>query len=123
MFRPATLFLVFLALFFSGALVRSYILVHSRNEELNLLRSLVDQLQGKAAEKESTLSYYQSPEFIYKEALEQLGLTRKGEVIPVLPDWKDKKLEIEEKPVASSAAAKTEPLPYWKQWRALFFED
>jgi len=123
MSRPATFLLTIVALFFLGALVRSYFLVRSRGEELDHLRNQVGQLQNKATEKEGTLSYYRSPEFIYKEALEQLGLTRKGEVIPILPDWKDKKIEIEDKPAASSVAAKTEPLPYWKQWRALFFDN
>jgi len=123
MSRPATLLLIFLALIFSAALIRSYLLIRERTGELDHLRSQVDQLQGKVDEKEGALSYYQSPEFIYKEALEQLGWTRPGEVIPDLPDWKDKEIEIEEKPSSSTVAAATEPRPYWKQWRTLFFEN
>ena len=121
--RPAILLLIILALFFLTALVRSYILIRARGEELDRLRGQVDQLQSKVDEREGALSYYKSPEFIYKEALEQLGWTRRGEVIPDLPDWKGKEIEIEDKPAGSSIAATTEPLPYWKLWRNLFFEN
>ena len=123
MSRPALLGLIILVLFFLTALVRSYILIRARGGELDRLRGQVDQLQGKVDEREGALSYYKSPEFIYKEALEQLGWTRRGEVIPDLPDWKGKEIEIEDKPAGSSIAAATEPLPYWKRWRNLFFEN
>ncbi|KRT67397.1 MAG: gwc1 protein [candidate division WWE3 bacterium CSP1-7] len=121
--RPAILLLIILALFFLTALVRSYILIRARGGELDRLRGQVDLLQGKVDEREGALSYYKSPEFIYKEALEQLGWTRRGEVIPDLPDWKGKDIEIEDKPAGSSIAAVAEPLPYWKRWRNLFFEN
>uniref|UniRef100_A0A831YSM8 Septum formation initiator family protein n=1 Tax=candidate division WWE3 bacterium TaxID=2053526 RepID=A0A831YSM8_UNCKA len=121
--KRSALYLLLLLIFFGVALstVQSYFQIKEKEDQLDRLRSQVNALQDKLTEKKEDLAYRRSPEFIYKEALEQLGLTRPGEVIPVLPDWEDKKIEVEAEPAVSSATAATEPLPYWKQWRALFF--
>jgi len=85
-------------------------------------------LEEKLKDKQEELAYRKSADFIYKVALEQLGLTRPGEVIAVLPDWVEKeKTSAEgsrsEGTAPPAAAASEEPSPYWKQWRQLFFEN
>ena len=122
--RSALSVIILLAvlIFFSLYSVRGFLKINESGEQLNHLRDQVGLLQEKVGERQEDLAYRQSSEFIYKEALEQLGLTRKDEVIPVLPDWKGKKEELalaEKTPSAANAVA--EPLPYWKQWRVLFF--
>ena len=122
--RPALVLLTLAALGLVAYSIRSYLTVRSGEEDLEYLRQQVGQLQDKVTEQEGALGYYRSPEFIYKEALEQLGFTRPGEVIPVLKDLEDKGIKTEEEtPAGSSALAASGTLPYWKQWRSLFFED
>lgn len=126
--KLALFLLPLLSVFFIYQSVQSYLKINSRGNELELLRAQVIGLEGKLAEKQAELSYRKSPEFIYKEALEQLGLTRPGEVIVVLPDWAERKKKLVEKsgqsPTSPSAASfSNEPVPYWKQWRLLFFGE
>jgi len=125
--KLALLLLPLLSVFFIYQSVQSYLKINSRGNELDFLRSQVDGLAGKLVEKQAELSYRKSPEFIYKEALEQLGLTKPGEVIAVLPDWAEKKKELTgesgQSPASPSSSFSNEPAPYWKQWRVLFFGD
>lgn len=122
--RSALFLLTLVTLGLIAYSVHSYLTVKSGEEDLNYLSQQVSQLQDKVTEREGALAYYRSPEFIYKEALEQLGFTRPGEVIPVLKDLEGKGLTIEEESAADATAIATaEPIPYWKLWRTLFFEN
>ena len=126
--RPALLLLSFLSILLLYLSVQSYLKSRSRENELIQLRAQVDGLQGKVEEKQEHLNYRKSPEFIYKEALEQLGLTNPDEMITILPDWEEKKKSFaasSDQPgnssSSASSAAPSTPMPYWKQWRVLFF--
>ncbi len=88
----------------------------------------MEALEGKVEEQLGELDYRNSEEFVYKEALEQLGYTRPGEVIAVLPDFEEgKTLSAEEgassneEEEPSETAVQEEPAPNWKRWRILFF--
>jgi len=113
------LFLVFIGLAFSTS--QTFIRIRDRERELALLQEDVGALGAKAEEMGAELEYRKSPEFVYKEAVEQLGYTRPGEVIVVLPDFEERRKEQEEAESSPAAQAALEPLPYWKQWRDLFF--
>jgi len=120
--RPALILLVIVALLLLAYSVRSYLAIRSAENDLDYLRRQVDQLSGKVTEQEGALAYYHSPEFIYQEAVENLGFTRPGEVIVDLPDLKASGIAIEENEALGSSPNLTTPapLPYWKRWRALF---
>ncbi len=124
--RLALLLLPLLSVFFLYQSVFSYLKIRSRGNELGLLSAQVEGLEGKLEDKQQELSYRNSPEFVYKEALEQLGFTKSGELIVVLPDWAEKKKDSSsdstQNPASSLVSSITnEPIPYWKQWRTLFF--
>ena len=113
------LLLFFMGLAFSTS--QTFFRIRARNQELDRLQEDVSTLGAKAQEMEAELEYRRSPEFVYKEALEQLGYTRAGEVIVVLPDFEERKKEQAEEDSSPAAQVALEPLPYWKQWRDLFF--
>ncbi|NIT03629.1 hypothetical protein GTO10_01685 [Candidatus Saccharibacteria bacterium] len=121
---------IFLPLFVLSMflLVKSFYGVRSKGEELSRLETEVEALEGKVEEQLGELDYRNSEEFVYKEALEQLGYTRPGEVIAVLPDFEEgKTLSAEEgassneEEEPSETAVQEEPAPNWKRWRILFF--
>lgn len=118
----SVLLLLVILISFSLYSVRNSLKINESREQLDHLRDQVGVFQEKLGEKQEELTYRQSSEFIYKEALEQLGFTNPGEVIPVLPDWKGKQEELASaETTSSSPTTAVAPLPYWKRWRILFF--
>jgi len=107
--------------------IQSFLKIRSEESALSALRSQVDALRGKVSSDQTDLSYRKSSDFIYKEALEQLGLTKPGEEIVVLPDWEKKKKELftvlnqGDTSPSSGSVASTSTTSYWEQWRTLFF--
>ena len=112
------IFVVLVGLFFST--FQTFFRIRSRQKDLSLLQAEVGNLEAKAFEMQDELTYRQSGDFIYKEAVEQLGYTRPGEVIVILPDIEEAKKRAEDAPEEAAQIA-LEPLAYWKQWRDLFF--
>lgn len=109
-------------------LVQIFLKVRTKENQLEFLGSEVDALEQKVAAKKEELIYRESSKFIYKEALEQMGWTKPGEVIVVLPDFEDTEspspetsTEAGEEGVPSETPTEDEPVPYWKQWQVLFF--
>lgn len=112
-----------LFLLFTFFLVQSFFRIRERSGQLDLFEDEVSALRDKVGEKLGDLEYRSSSEFVYKEALEQLGYTRPGEVIVVLPDFekeKEKAFDETGQDEQSSTNA-VEPIPNWKKWRILFF--
>lgn len=120
---------LFALLLFAGflfLLTQSFLETRARGQRLELLRAEVGALDQKAQEKQKELDYRRSAEFIEKEAREQLGYARSDEVIVVLPDVEAKAKSPEAlakggEEKGARGPSKSEPAPYWKQWRALFF--
>ena len=105
-------------------LIQSFFSVRERSGQLDLLENEVSALKDEVDEQIGELEYRNSPEFVYKEALEQLGYTRPGEVIVILPDFEEKEKtsnDSEEKEEGQIAKHSAEPIPNWKKWRILFF--
>lgn len=118
----SVLFLLAIFILFSLYSLRNFLKINESGEQLNHLRGQVGMLQDKVGEKQEDLAYRQSSDFVYKEALELLGFTRSDEFIVVLPDWKEKQEELASaETTPSSPVTNAAPLPYWKQWRVLFF--
>lgn len=112
------IFVVLLLLLFST--VQTFFKIRSRQQDLSYLQVEVGNLEAKTYELQDVLIYRQSQDFIYKEAVEQLGYTRPGEVIVILPDIEAARNKKDSEPEEAAQIA-LEPLPYWKQWRDLFF--
>jgi len=112
------IFVVLVGLLFST--VQTFFKIRSRQKDLSFLQVEVGTLEAKTWEMQDELTYRQSGDFIYKEAVEQLGYTRPGEVIVILPDIEEAKKRAEDAPEEAAQIA-LEPLAYWKQWRDLFF--
>ncbi len=114
-----------LFLLFTFFLVQSFFRIRERSGQLDLFEDEVSALRDKVGEKLGDLEYRGSSEFVYKEALEQLGYTRPGEVIVVLPDFEKEKEKTDngsqEAEENQSSQNPAEPVPNWKKWRILFF--
>lgn len=124
-----------LSVFFLFVLGQSYFGVREKMQRLERLRADVGTLRDSKTELEGELSYRQSQGYVEREAYEQLGWAREGEVFVVLPDLekeKDKQKvagakdpEITEK---TTVEALTEgDTPQWKRnvqsWGCLFFSS
>lgn len=113
-----------LLLLFLVLLGRSYFEAKGRAQRLEFLQTEVDALGDKKEELEEDLGYHQSPDYIEKEAREQLGYVKSGEVIVVLPDLAEQVAESAEggdEVVSPTAALARLEKPNWRQWRQLFF--
>jgi len=125
-FSPGNIFFL-LFILSTFLLIQNFFGVRSKEEELGRFEAEVGALQARVEEKLGDLEYRGSEEFVYKEALEQLGYTKPGEIIVVLPDFEENRsspsevgaLENEENSPESSA--QKQPTPNWKRWRILFF--
>lgn len=100
---------VLLLLFFFFLLGQSYFEVKGRVQRLELLRDEVETLQDRKADLEKELTYRQSLSYIEQAARDQLqfGYPKRGEVIVVLPDLKEKTAEPSKKEEALAAGSAT----------------
>jgi cell division protein FtsB len=116
-------FIFLLSLFFI-LLGQSYLKVKGRAQRLELLQDEVQALQNRKTEVEEELDYRQSPDYIEKEARE-LGYTKKGEVIVVLPDLEKKEKEKEVAAVGSDGALSSsdKEAPIWQRWGCLWISS
>jgi len=120
---PFSALLAFLLLlFFVG---KSYLEIRDKAQRLQRLKEEVAALQEKKKEFEDDLAYRQSADYIEKEAREQLGYVKEGEVIIVLPDLESSNSAVEgqaegqsKSPPSSQEYPKT---PNWMLWHRLFF--
>lgn len=119
------IFILLILLFFT-LLGQSYFETRKRAQRLDLLKTGVETLQDRKAELEEDLSYRQSPTYIEREAREQLGYTKKGEVIVVLPDLEKEKEEKGKGEVAALGSGEgtfsmdNKEAPIWKRWGCLW---
>lgn len=121
---PAFLFSFLIFGFLLLFLVQGFLAAREREGRLTLLQQEVSSLSAKVKEKEGELAYRQSPEYIEKAAREQLGWAKPGETIVVLPDLEEKKPADKTSAASNSTSTPSSPialLPYWKQWRVIFF--
>ena len=95
-------------------LTRKFHLWHKSQREINKLQTQISQLSQEKRKLEKKKKYYQSDEFIKKQARENLGLIKPNEKILDLPDLDKTAKEEEEQRISS--------LPPYKQWYELFFD-
>lgn len=119
---PLSILLLLLFFFLLG---QSYLEAKGRVRRLELLESEVETLRDRKTELEEELTYRQSPDYIEKEAREQLGYTKKGEVIVVLPDFEESSFaEASEEGETPAAETWARELPLWRRnlaaWGCLF---
>lgn len=96
-------------------LIRKFQLWQGSQQEIKNLQTQISQLRNKKTELEKKKKYYQSDEFIKKEARENLGLIKSNEKILVLPSITEVKGDQTEDKDLSS-------LPSYQQWYKLFFD-
>ncbi|OGC54514.1 hypothetical protein A2797_00690 [candidate division WWE3 bacterium RIFCSPHIGHO2_01_FULL_48_15] len=122
---PALLFSLLIFGILLLLLAQSFLEARERENKLALLRGEVEALAQRSEEKKAELTYRNSPEFIEKQAREQLGWAKEGETIVVLPDIEEEKKSSSQiasaETAPSSSSSNSAPLPYWKQWRIVFF--
>jgi cell division protein FtsB len=112
-----------LLLVFLGALVLSVLrnLAHIRKARMLLIdeEKKVEALRKEQKDLQKRLDKVQSEEFIEKQLRDNLGLSREGEIVIILP----------EEDIVRSFAPKIEreeislPDPNWKKWAKLFFKE
>jgi len=100
------IFFSLLFLFFL-LLGRSYLEVKGRVQRLELLRDEVETLQDRKADLEEELAYRLSLSYIEQVLRDVFGYAKRGEVIVVLPDLKEKTAEPSKKGEALAAESTT----------------
>lgn len=83
-------------------------------KEIGEIKENIQQLEKEQTELKSKKEFYQTEEFIQREARENLGLTDNNDLIVVLPELPDLSSE---KLINSPSP----DLPVWKQWWDVFF--
>lgn len=101
---PIFFSLLFLFFFLLG---RSYFEVKGRVQRLELLRDEVETLQDRKADLEEELTYRLSLSYIEQVLRDVFGYAKRGEVIVVLPDLKEKTAESSKKGEALAAESTT----------------
>jgi len=100
----------------SGHLAQQFHLWHQAKKEINQTKTEIANLEKENRALAKKITYYQSDDFVRREAREKLGMTGKNELIfliPPLPDLSSLKMRGE----------KYEQLSVWKQWWQLFFTN
>jgi cell division protein FtsB len=110
---------LFLLIAFSIAvsLIRNIYQAKSANQKLVEAQNRLDELKQQQEELKQQLTQVLSKDFQEKQARDQLGLAKQGEIVLVLPDEEvlralSPRQKKQEKPVL--------PDPNWKQWLNLF---
>lgn len=83
-------------------------------KEVSEMEANIQRLQEEKSDLEDKKNYYQTEEFIRREAREKLGLTKSNELVLVLP-------ELPELPDKELGKVVSPDSPVWKQWWDLFF--
>ncbi len=86
------------------------------NQEIRSLEEEKERLEKENQQLERQKRYYQSPEFIEREARDKLGLTKKNDLILIIPTPPDLSAL---KPKGKSY----HQLTPWQQWWQLFFSS
>ncbi len=110
-----TLFIIIPLILTISHLTRKFQLWHNSQQEIKKLKAQISQLNQKKLNLEKKKEYYQSDEFIKKEARENLGLIKPNEKILVLPS-------ITEARDVKGETTDISSLPTYKQWYRLFFD-
>jgi len=85
-------------------------------DEIAEIKANVERLEKEEKELLNKKEYYQTEEFIRREAREKLGLTNQDELVLVLPELPDLPDKYQGKKISSNS-------PIWKQWWDLFFNE
>lgn len=83
-------------------------------KEVSELKSNIEYLEKEQQDLKEKKKFYQSEEFIRREAREKLGLTAKDELVLILPELPNLPEEKVGRRISSNS-------PAWKQWWDLFF--
>lgn len=111
------LIFVFVSLSIALSLVRNILQSKNADEKLTEAQARLDGLKQQQEELKAELTQVLSKEFQEKQARDQLGLAKEGEIVLVLPDENVlRALSPRNKPQEKL----TLPDPNWKQWLKLF---
>ena len=96
-------------------LTRRIHLWYQAKKEINQLSNQIIKLEEENRSLIKKREYYQSEEFIHREAREKLGMTKENELILIIPTPPDLS-------ILKPKGEKYDQLPPWKQWQHLFFD-
>lgn len=95
--------------------------VYQLSQQASQIRQDITQLKDRNSELRRQMEYLQSPEYVEKEAREQLNLVQPGDIPLVVVYPPGKQLPPEPSPTPSSL--QTGGLPNWQRWWNLFFGE
>ncbi len=102
-------------LFIAYNLINQIIEATRSGERLSEAADTMYKLEAKNKELKNKLSQVQSPEFIEEAIRNQLGFSKKGETVVVIPE--DKLTSV----LGASQSAAVVRLPNWLGWVKVFF--
>jgi len=84
------------------------------NQDVARIKNNINHLEKEHEQLKRKKNYFQTEEFIRREAREKLGLTNKDDLVLVLP-------ELPDLPEKRKGKQTPKNSPVWKQWWDLFF--
>jgi cell division protein FtsB len=114
--RYANYALLLLSILLSVSLVRNIIRINKAKDSITDKQEQVDKLAEESKDLARKLEQTESDEYIEEQLRDNLGLSKEGEIVIVLPD---------EDVLRSLAPTRTKeeevlPEPNWKKWARLF---
>jgi cell division protein FtsB len=108
------LFIIIPLILIGGHLSQRIRIWYQVKKEVAEMKTNIERLNKEKSNLEDKKNYYQTEEFIRREAREKLGLTKNNELVLVLP-------ELPELPGQQKGKVISPDSPVWKQWWDLFF--
>src|SRR3989344_887004 len=110
--RLISILFLFIGIFLLGNLAQGIFDAWRGRERIQKMRQDLQEIARENETLQQEIQYYQSDEFVEKEAREKLNLVRPGETVIIVPEEALKKEE-------SERIKQTRAEPVWSQWTAL----
>lgn len=106
--------IIFISLYLIVSLSREILELIRKEEVIEKEQLKLEELKVENQILSEKLEYFQSEEFVEKEAREKLGLAKEGETIVILPEGFENIME------SNQPEEKIAETPNWQQWLKLF---
>jgi len=110
--RLISILFLLIGIFLLGNLAQGIFDAWRGRERIQKMRQDLQEIARENETLQQEIQYYQSDEFVEKEAREKLNLVRPGETVIIVPEEALKKEE-------SERIKQTRAEPVWSQWTAL----
>jgi len=112
------IFVLFIGILLGLSLIRNISTIISAEDKIKQTSDRLVQAQKENQRYKAELKGLDSDFFREKQARDQLGLSKEGEVVVILPE---EELLRRLSPITNEGEIENLPEPTWKRWKSLFF--